>query len=58
MPQVTQTVPASPLVALADRVMQTLNDAGRMTRQELIDIAVKEGFFSDAESPRKGCIPC
>ena len=49
MPNVTRTVPSSPLVAFADRVMQVLNDAGRMTRQELIDMAVKEGFFSDAE---------
>ena len=57
MPQVTQTVPASPLVALADRVMQTLNDAGQMTRQELIDMAVKEGFFSDAESATQGIHP-
>ena len=57
MPNVTQTVPSSPLVALADRVMQALNDAGRMTRQELIDMAVKEGFFSDAESATQGIHP-
>ena len=57
MPQVAQTVPSSPLVALADRVMESLNDAGRMTRQELIDIAVKEGFFSDAESATQGMHP-
>ena len=57
MPQVTQTVPSSPLVALADRVMESLNDAGRMTRQELTDIAVKEGFFSDAESATQGIHP-
>ena len=29
----------------------------RMTRQELIDIAVKEGFFSDAESATQGMHP-
>ena len=57
MPNVTQAVPPSPLVALADRVMQTLNDAGQMTRQELIDLAVKEGFFSDAESATQGMHP-
>ena len=57
IPNVTQAVPPSPLVALADRVMQTLNDAGQMTRQELIDLAVKEGFFSDAESATQGIHP-
>ena len=57
MPKVTQTVPSSPLVALADRVMEALNDAGQLTRQELIDIAVKEGFFSDAESATQGMHP-
>ena len=53
----TRTVPASPLVALADRVMLALNDTGRMTRQELIDMAVKEGFFSDAKSATQGMHP-
>ena len=57
MPNGRQTVPSSPLVALADRFMQALNDAGRMTRQELIDMAVKEGFFSDAESATQGIHP-
>ena len=57
MPNVTRTVPASPLVVLADRVMETLNDAGRMTRQELIDMAVKAGFFCDAESATQGIHP-
>ena len=57
MPKVTQAVPSSPLVAFADRVMQTLNDAGQMTRQEFIDMAVKEGFFSDAESATQGMHP-
>jgi len=54
MPNATRTVPSSPLVALADRVMQALNDAGRMTRQELIEMAVQEGFVSDAESATQG----
>ena len=57
MSNVTRTVPASPLVALADRVMLALNNTGRMTRQELIDMAVKEGFFSDAESATQGIHP-
>ena len=57
MPNGRQTVPSSPLVALADRFMQALNDAGRMTRQELIDMTVKEGFFSDAEFATQGIHP-
>jgi hypothetical protein len=57
MPNVTQPVRSSPLVALADRVMEALNDAEQMTRQELIDLAVKEGFFSDAESATQGMHP-
>jgi hypothetical protein len=57
IPKVTQAVPSSPLVALADCFMEALNDAGQMTRQELIDMAVKEGFFSDAESATQGMHP-
>ena len=57
IPKVTQAVPSSPLVALADCFMEALNDAGQLTRQELIDIAVKEGFFSDAESATQGIHP-
>ena len=43
-------VQASPLVALADRFMRKLNDTGPMSREELVNMAVKEGFFPDAES--------
>src|SRR4029078_5092773 len=57
IPKVTQAVHSSPLVALADCFMEALNDAGQMTRQELIDIAVKAGFFSDAESATQGIHP-
>ena len=57
IPKMTQAVPSSPLVALADCFMEALNDAGQMTRQELIDMAVKEGFFSDAESATQGIHP-
>ena len=57
IPKVTQAVPSSPLVALADCFMEALNDAGQMTRQELIDMAVKAGFFSDAESATQGIHP-
>ena len=58
----TQTVPSSPLVAFADRVMEALNDAGQLTRQELIDIGGQRGLLlrrrirhardaSDADKP-------
>jgi hypothetical protein len=57
MSNVTPTVRSSPLVALADRFMHALNDAGQMTMQELIDMAVKEGFFSDAETATQGIHP-
>jgi hypothetical protein len=50
-------VPASPLVTLADLFMKKLNDAGRMTKQELVDMAVKEGFFPDAETAAQGVHP-
>src|SRR6478736_7802114 len=33
--------PASPLLALAELFMKKLNDAGRMSKQELIDMAIK-----------------
>ena len=57
IPKMTQAVPSSPLVALADCFMEALNDAGQMTRQELIDMAVKAGFFSDAKSATQGIHP-
>ena len=50
-------VPASPLVALAELFMRKLNDVGRMTKQELVDMAVKEGFFPDAETAAEGVYP-
>ena len=50
-------VPASPLLALAELFLRKLNDAGQMSRQELIDMAVKEGFFHDAETAAQGVHP-
>ena len=38
--------PTSPLVALAELFLKKLNNAGQMSKQELIDMAVTEGFFS------------
>jgi hypothetical protein len=37
--------------------MQRLNEAGRMSREELANLAVKEGFFPDAESAVQGVQP-
>ena len=56
-PSVTQGISSSPLISLADRFMQALNDVEQMTRQDLMEMAVKEGFFSDAESARQGIHP-
>jgi hypothetical protein len=50
-------VPTSPLVALADRFMRKLSDTGPMSREELVDMAVKEGLFPDAESAVQGVHP-
>jgi hypothetical protein len=50
-------VPASPLVALADLFMKKLNDAGQMSKHELFDMAIKEGFFPDAETAAQGIYP-
>jgi hypothetical protein len=49
--------PSSPLVALADLFMRELNKTGQMSRQELIDLALKEGFFPDAEYAIPGIHP-
>jgi hypothetical protein len=49
--------PASRLVALADRFMRKLNDTGPMSREELVNMAVKEGFFPDAENAVQGVHP-
>jgi hypothetical protein len=54
---VSPQVPASPLVALADLFMHKLNEVGSMSREELVDLAVKEGFFPDAESAGQGIHP-
>ena len=50
-------VPTSPLVALADRFMRKLSETGPMSREELVNMAVKEGFFPDAESAVQGVHP-
>jgi enamine deaminase RidA (YjgF/YER057c/UK114 family) len=54
---VSPAVPTSPLVALADLFMRRLNEAGPMSREELVDLAVREGFFPDAENAVQGVHP-
>ena len=48
---------ASPLVALAELFMKKLNNAHQMSKQELIDMAVSEGFFADADTAAQGVHP-
>ena len=48
---------ASPLLALAELFMKKLNNAGQMSKQELIDMAVTEGFFPDADTAAQGVHP-
>jgi multidrug efflux pump subunit AcrA (membrane-fusion protein) len=43
-------VPSSPLVTLADLFMGKIDQEGSMSREQLVDLAVKEGFFPDAGS--------
>jgi enamine deaminase RidA (YjgF/YER057c/UK114 family) len=54
---VSPAVPTSPLVALADLFMRRLNEAGPMSREELVDLAVEQGFFPDAENAVQGVHP-
>jgi hypothetical protein len=49
--------PASPLVALAELFLKKLNKVGQMSKQELIDMAVTEGFFPDADTAAQGVHP-
>jgi hypothetical protein len=54
---VSPPVPSSPLVALADLFMHKLSEAGSMSREELVDLAVKQGFYPDAENAAQGVHP-
>jgi hypothetical protein len=55
--QTSAPVQSSPLVALADLFMHKLNEAGPMSKQDIITLAVKEGFFPDAETAAQGVHP-
>jgi len=57
LPNTPPMVPASPLVELADRFMRKLDDSGPMSREELVNMAVKDGFFPEAESAMQGVHP-
>lgn len=54
---VSPPVQSSPLVALADLFMHRLSEAGSMSREELFELAVKEGFFADKEQAVQGVHP-
>ena len=45
--------PAAQL-SLADFIMHKLNEIGSMSRDDIVDLASKEGYFSDAESADRG----
>ena len=49
--------PASSLLALGELFLKKLNNAGQMSKQELIDMAIKEGFFPDADTAAQGVHP-
>jgi hypothetical protein len=50
-------VQSSALVTLADLFMHRLNEGGPMSREELVALAVKEGFFADAETAAQAVHP-
>ena len=49
--------PASSLLALGELFLKKLNNAGQMSKQELIDMAIKEGLFPDADAAAQGVHP-
>ena len=44
----------APQLSLADFIMQTLNEIGPMAKDDIVDLASKEGYFSDAENADRG----
>ena len=48
---------SSVLLTLADLFMHRLAEVGPMSREELLEIAVKEGFFADAETAAQSVHP-
>ncbi len=47
----------SPLISLADLFVRKLNEIGSMSKDDLIHLAVKEGYFPDAEKALQGVHP-
>jgi hypothetical protein len=48
------TSPAPPQLSLADFFVLKLNEIGPMSKDELRNLAVKEGYFPDAEAADRG----
>jgi hypothetical protein len=46
-----------PLVLLADLFLRKLKESGPMSKDDLIDLALKEGYFSSAEKALQGVHP-
>lgn len=44
----------SPMVSLGDLFVRKLNEVGPMSKDDLIDLAVREGYFPNAEKARQG----
>jgi hypothetical protein len=43
-------VPAAPQVSLPDFILQRLTEIGPMSKDDLVNLALKEGLFGDGES--------
>jgi hypothetical protein len=48
---------SSTLIRLADLFMHRLSDVGPMSKEALVDLAVKEEFFADAETAAQAVQP-
>jgi hypothetical protein len=44
----------APQLSLADFIMHKLSEVGSISRDDIVDLASKEGYFSDAESADRG----
>src|SRR6476469_1298003 len=54
---VSPPVQSCALVTLADLCMHRLNEGGPMSREELVALAVKEGFVADTETAAQAVHP-
>jgi hypothetical protein len=53
LPQGPQTPQGSQL-SLSDFIMHSLNEAGAMSKDEILNLALKDGYFADGESADRG----